>query len=84
MSQVPECIGFGEPGSGKISPESGNVTSDFAGDIDPGPGEPLLPSGVQLDMPDLADLMLSVCRMCQGAGISVNRGPGRPPRSPGV
>ena len=60
MSQVPECISFGEPGSGTsgtFSPESGIVTamSDFAGDVDSEPGEPSLPSGVHLDMPDFAD-----------------------------
>ena len=26
MSQTPECVSFGEPGSGTISPESGNVS----------------------------------------------------------
>ena len=54
VSQAPECISFGELGSGTISPESGNgmAMSDFAGDIDAEPGEPFLPSGVHLDMPD--------------------------------
>ena len=57
VSQVPECISFGEPWSGTygtFSPESGNVTamSDFAGDVDSEPGELSLPSGVHLDMPD--------------------------------
>ena len=58
VSQVPECVSFGEPGSGTISPESGNVMvmSDFAGDIDAELGEPFLPSGVHLDMPDFADV----------------------------
>ena len=58
VSQAPECVSFGEPGSGKISPESGNVMamSDFAIDIDAEPGEPFLPSGVHLDMPDFADV----------------------------
>ena len=58
VSQVPECVSCGEPGSGTISPESGNVMamSDFAGDIDPKPGEPFLPSGVHLDMSDFADI----------------------------
>ena len=57
VSQVPECVSFSEPGSGTISPESGNVMamSDFACDIDAEPGEPFLPSGVHLDMPDYAD-----------------------------
>ena len=38
--------------------ESGNVVamSDFAVDIDAEPGEPFLPSGVHLDMPDFADV----------------------------
>ena len=56
--------------------------SDFAGDIDPAPGEPFLPSGVHLDMPDFADID-SVSRVpdCVNFG---NRGPGRSPRSPGV
>ena len=58
VSQVPECVSFGEPGSGTISPESGNVMamSDFAGDIDAEPGAPFLPSGVHLDMPNFADI----------------------------
>ena len=57
VSQAPECASFGEPGSGTISPESGNVMamSDVAGDIDAEPGEPSLSSGVYLDMPDFAD-----------------------------
>ena len=59
-SQVPECISFGEPGSrtsGTFSPESGNAMamSDLASDVDSEPGEPPLPSGVHLDMPDFAD-----------------------------
>ena len=58
VSHVPDCVSFGEPGSGTISPESGNVMamSDFGGDIDSEPGEPFLPSGVHLDIPDFADI----------------------------
>ena len=58
VSQVPDCVSFGEPGSGTISPESGNVMarSDFAGDIDAEPSDPFLSSGVHLDMPDYADV----------------------------
>ena len=56
--QAPECVSFGELGSGTISPESGNVMamSDFADDINTKPNEPFLPSGIHLDMPDLADI----------------------------
>ena len=45
--QAPECASFCEPGSGTISPGSGNVMamSNFAGDIDAEPGESSLPSG---------------------------------------
>ena len=58
VSRVPDCVDFGEPRSGTVSPESGGVVamSDFADDIDPGPGEPLLSSGVRLDMPGFADI----------------------------
>ena len=51
VSRVPDCVDFGEPRSGVVV-----AKSDFAGDIDPGPGEPLLPSGVHLDMPGFADI----------------------------
>ena len=60
VSQMTECVGFGDPGlpcsSGKIPPESGYVTamSDFASVVDSEPNEPSLPSGVHLDMPDYA------------------------------
>ena len=58
VSQVFEFVSFGEPGSGTISPESGNVMamSDFVGNIDAEPGEPFLSSGVHVDMPDFADI----------------------------
>ena len=81
-----------DPVPGKISPESGSVMamSDSVSDIDPGPRGPLLPSGVNLNMSDFADidsvsqvpLILTVCRRCRNASVSVNRGPGRPGRSP--
>ena len=47
-----------DPGPGKISPESGSVMaiSDFADDIDAELGEPSLPSGAHLNMPDLDDI----------------------------
>ena len=81
VSQAPECISFGEPGSWMVSPGSGNMLamSDFAGDIDAEAGEPFLPSGVHLDMPDYTDVS-SVSRVpdCVGFG---EPGPGR---SPGV
>ena len=56
--QALECVSFGEPGFGTMSPGSGNVLamSDFAVDIDVELGGPSLPSGVHLDMPDLADV----------------------------
>ena len=58
VSQVPDCVNFGEPRSGTSSPDSGSLMamSDFAGDIDPEPGDPLLPSGINLDMPNFADI----------------------------
>ena len=79
--QAPECVSFGEPGSGTMSPGSRNVLamSDFAGDIDAELGGPLLLSAVHLDMPDYTDV--SRCRI---AWISVSRGPGRSPWGPGV
>ena len=48
VSQVPDCVSFGEPRSGTISPECGSMLamSDFVSDIDPGPDEPLLGSAV--------------------------------------
>ena len=57
VSRVSDSVNFGEPRSGTTSPESGCVTAmlDFAGDIDLKPGEPSLPSGVHLDMPDFVD-----------------------------
>ena len=71
VSQVPDCVSFDEPGSGTVSPESGNVKamSDFGGDIDVEPGEPFLPAGVHIDMPDFADVG-SVSRVpdCVGFG----------------
>ena len=56
--------------------------SDFAGEIDAEPGEPFLSSGVHLDMPDYADGG-SVSRV-PDSWVSMNRGPGRSPRGPGV
>ena len=58
VSQVPECVSFGELGSGTISQESGSMMamSDFAGGVGPEPGEPFLPSGMHLGMPDFADV----------------------------
>ena len=41
VSQVPDCMSFGEPGSWMISPESG-----FAGGVGPESGGPILPSGL--------------------------------------
>ena len=57
---TPECVSFGEPGSGTMSPGSGNVLamSDFAGDIDAEHDGPLLLSGVHFDMPDYADVSI--------------------------
>ena len=51
MSRVPDCVGFGEPGSGTVSPGSGSVMamSDFVSDFDPGPDGPLLGSAVMCD-----------------------------------
>ena len=42
VSQVSDCVNFGKPRSGMISPEAGCVTamSDFASDVDSVPGEP--------------------------------------------
>ena len=57
--------------------------SDFAGDIDAEPGERSLPSWVHLDMSDFADSD-SVSQVCRSASVSVNRGPGRSPQSPGM
>ena len=47
-----------DPGPGTISPESGDMVavSDFVGDIDPGPDELLLQSGVSLNMPNFAGI----------------------------
>ena len=85
VTQVSDCVNFGEPGSGTFSPESGNVTavSDFAGDIDPGPGEPLLPSGVHLDMPDLADVV-GVSQVSDCVNFGEPRSGTTPPPPPGV
>ena len=43
-----------DPGPGKTSPESGDILAkpDLVSNFDPGPGEPLLKSGVGLDMPN--------------------------------
>ena len=67
VSQVSDCVTFGEQESGTFSPGSGNMMamSDFASVVDLEPGEPSLPSGVQLDMPDFVDSnsvsQVSVC-----------------------
>ena len=47
VSQVSDCVTFGEQESGTFSPGSGNMMamSDFASDVDSEPGEPSLPSG---------------------------------------
>ena len=57
LSQVSDSVNFGEPRTGMTSPESGCMMamSYFASVVDLEPGEPSLPSGVQLDMPDCAD-----------------------------
>ena len=58
MSQVPNYVSFGEPRSGTITPafEITSAVSDLVGDSDPGPGEPLLQSGVSLNMPNFAGI----------------------------
>ena len=58
VSQVPNYVSFGEPRSGTISPEFGitSAVSDLVSDIDPGPGEPLLQSGVSLNMSNFAGI----------------------------
>ena len=65
VSKVPNCVSFGEPRPGTISPESESVMvmSDFVSDIDLGPGAggggggwPLLPSGVGLCVSSLAGI----------------------------
>ena len=58
VSQVPNCVSFGEPKSGTISQESGSVMamSDFVSDIDPGLGGPLLPQGVGMCVSSLAGI----------------------------
>ena len=66
-SQLPDCVSFGEPGSGTVSPESGNVMamSDFVSDFDPGPDGPLLGSAVMFDMhsfvSDCEQMQMSDC-----------------------
>ena len=51
VSQVPDCVGSGEPGSGTVSPGSGSVMSmsDFVSDFDPGPVGPWLGLAVMCD-----------------------------------
>ena len=57
VSQVSDCVNFGEPRCGTTSPESRCVTAmlDFAGDVDSEPDEHSLLTGVHLDMPDCTD-----------------------------
>ena len=73
--KLPECVGFGDPGlpclSGKIPPESGSpmAVSDFASDVDSGPGGPSLPTGVHSDMTDFDDIdSASQMTECVGFG----------------
>ena len=58
VSQVPDCVISGDPRSGTSSPDSGSMMamSDFAGDIEQGPGVPSLPSGININMPDVDDV----------------------------
>ena len=55
VSQVSDCVNFGEPESGTFPPGSGSMTamSDFVRDFDPGPGGPLLGSAVIFDRQSL-------------------------------
>ena len=65
MSQVPNYVSFGEPRSGTISLEFGitSAVSDLVGDIDPGPGDPLLQSGVSSNIPSLAAGVVDVSQV---------------------
>ena len=88
VSQAPEYASFGELESRMMFLEFGNVLamSDFAVDVDVEPGEPSLPSGVHLDIPDLTDID-SVSQVPECVGFSHPGLPcwfGKIPRRPGI
>ena len=62
--QVPEFVSVIDPGPGNTSPESKDILAmpDLVSNFDPRPGEPLLKSGVGLDMPNL-DSDLDILQM---------------------
>ena len=53
---MPDFASDFDPGPGKNSPGSGDISEilDFVSDCDPGSGEPWPESGVGLDLPDFA------------------------------
>ena len=63
VTRMLDCVGFGEPGSGTVSPGSGSVMamSDFVSDFDPGPDGPWLGSAVMCDRQSLL-MTVNKCR----------------------
>ena len=61
MLELPGFASDTRHGPGTTSPESGDLLTgpDFVSNFDPGSGEPLLQSGISLNMPSFAgDLLL--------------------------
>ena len=59
MLELPGFASDTHQGPGRTSPESGDILAgpDFVSNFDPGPREPLLQSGISLNMPNFAGVV---------------------------
>ena len=77
VSRVPDCVDFGEPGSGSVM-----AMSDFVSDFDTGPDGPWLGSAVMCDRQSF----VNDCEQMQtwDCVYSIGLGHREPPPPPGV